>query len=405
MENRKPLTIICLTCYYKGHEFIKQAKAEGCKVYLLTDEKLRDKEWPWECIDEAFYLNLNANYEWDWNQVKAGMNFLMKREKIDRIVALDDFDVEKAALIREEFRIPGMGHSTSRFFRDKLAMRYKAESLGIHAPAFVPAFNDEEMAAFMQSNPGPWLLKPRGSAASTGIKKIHHPDELWPLLVNIRDGQGAYLLECFRPGEVYHVDSIVVDSQIVFSRVHKYLSPPLEVTTEGRVFRSMNVEYGSPDDKQLTEINANLLEGFGMRAGVSHTEFIKSAEDGKFYFLETSARVGGAHLMDALEASSGLNLWREWARVECLREGEKYKLPKTRKEYAGIIISLAKQQNPDLSGYTEKEIVWRMNKEYHVGLIFRSRSHKKILELLENYAQRFYEEFFATGPQLERPTD
>jgi hypothetical protein len=405
MENRKPLTIICLTCYHKGHAFIKQAKEEGCKVYLLTDIRLKHKDWPWESIDEAFYLNLDSNYNWDWEQVKSGMNFLMKRERIDRVVALDDFDVEKAAIIREEFRIAGMGHSTSRFFRDKLAMRYKAESLGIMAPAFVPAFNDAHLQEFMDTHQGPWLLKPRGSAASTGIKKINESSELWPLLENIRDGQGAYLLECFRPGEVYHVDSIVFESKVVFSRVHKYLNPPLEVTTEGRVFRSINIEFGSADEIELTQLNAQLLEGFGMRAGVSHTEFIKSAEDGKFYFLETSARVGGAHLMDALEASSGLNLWREWARVECLREGEKYKLPKTRKEYAGIIISLARQKHPDLSAYAEKEIVWRMDKEYHVGLVFRSRSYKKVMELLEKYATKFYEDFFASGPQLERPTD
>ncbi len=404
MDTRKPLTIICLTCYYKGHEFIRQAKAEGCKVYLLTDLSLKNKDWPWESIDEAFYLHINAD-RWDWEQVKAGMTYLLKREKIDRIVALDDFDVEKAAQVREEFRIPGMGHTTSRFFRDKLAMRYKAQSLGIPIPDFVPAFNDAEMADFMSRTEGPWLLKPRGSAASTGIKKIYHPEELWPLLPGLRDGQSAYLLECFKPGDVYHVDSLVYESKVVFSRAHRYLNPPLEVTTEGRVFRSMNLEFGSADELELTSLNAKLLEGFGMRNGVSHTEFIKNHDDGRFYFLETSARVGGAHLMDALEASSGINLWREWARLECLREGEKYKLPKTRKEYAGIIISLAKQQNPDISAYTEKEIVWRMNRDYHVGLIFRSRSHKKVADLLESYAHKFYEEFFTTGPLRERPTD
>ncbi len=37
----------------------------------------------------------------------------------------------------------------------------------------------------------------------------------------------------------------------------------------------------------------------------------------KFYFLEIAARVGGALTSLTLwKAASGINLWREWARLE-----------------------------------------------------------------------------------------
>ena len=63
-------------------------------------------------------------------------------------------------------------------------------------------------------------------------------------------------------------------------------------------------------------MNKRVLQSFGLRDGVSHTEFICAHENGMFYFLETSARVGGAHIADLVEQGTGVNLWAEWARVE-----------------------------------------------------------------------------------------
>jgi hypothetical protein len=58
----------------------------------------------------------------------------MKSNQVDAIVALDDYDVEKTYL---EPQIDGMGQTTGRYFRDKLAMRMRAKSCGISIPAFV----------------------------------------------------------------------------------------------------------------------------------------------------------------------------------------------------------------------------------------------------------------------------
>ena len=110
----------------------------------------------------------------------------------------------------------------------------------------------------------------------------------------------------------------------------------------------------------------------GLLRGVSHTEFIKAEEDGTVYFLETSARVGGAHIAEMVEASSGINLWRAWAQIEMLpheRNEQRYHLPEPRQDYAGVIISLARQEYPDLSAYADPEVVWRMHKKQHAGLI------------------------------------
>jgi biotin carboxylase len=53
-----------------------------------------------------------------------------------------------------------------------------------------------------------------------------------------------------------------------------------------------------------------------MVRGVTHAEYIRAHADGRYYFLEIAARVGGAFIADLVEVSTGVNLWREWARIE-----------------------------------------------------------------------------------------
>ena len=78
--------------------------------------------------------------------------------------------------------------------------------------------------------------------------------------------------------------------------------------------------------------------------------------------------------------------------------GEKYKLPQTHSGYAGIINCLARQEWPDLSGYDDPEMVWRMNKKFHAGLIVASPDAARVETLLNNYAERFAHDFLAVMP-------
>ena len=56
MPDQRPLTILCVSSYEKGQEFLRTCKDMGCRVYLLTVEKLRHADWPHEAIDEMFFM-------------------------------------------------------------------------------------------------------------------------------------------------------------------------------------------------------------------------------------------------------------------------------------------------------------------------------------------------------------
>ena len=405
MSKQKQLTFLCIASFFKGEEFMRACKSCGNTVLLVTSKKHEDKNWPRESIDDIFYVE-DKNDEWNMDDVIGGLQWVMRSRKIDRIVALDDFDVEKGALLREQFRIPGMGQTTARHFRDKLAMRMKAAEEGIKVPAFSALFNDDEIHDYTQRTSAPWLVKPRGEASATGIKKVHSADELWEHLKTLGDDRHKYLVEQFRPGDVYHADALTVDGKVVFCRVNRYLATPMEVAHGGGIFRSVTVEYGSKDDKALQKMNVEVMKAFGMQYSASHTEFIKCHADGEFYFLETASRVGGAHLAEMVEASSGVNLWGEWARLEtAVAKGEAYKLPTVRKDYSGIVVSLSRYQHPDNSMFQDSEIVWRLKKDHHIGLIVQSPKQDRIMALLDDYAAHIQRDFHASAPIKSKPTD
>ncbi|MGH9747783.1 MAG: ATP-grasp domain-containing protein [Candidatus Acidiferrales bacterium] len=400
MPAKRPKTILCVSSYEKGQEFLRTCKKQGWNVYLLTVEKLRDANWPRESIDETFYIP----EELPLQDLIYAVSFMARSRPVDRIVALDEFDMENVAALREHLRIPGMGLTTMRYFRDKLAMRGRAREAGIAVPEFIHVLNYDALKEFMARVKPPWLLKPRSQASGIGMKKIHDPAELWPWLDKLGDQQSFYLLEQFVPGDVFHVDSIVSERKVVFAEAHAYGKPPLDVSHGGGVFTTRTLARTSPESKALRKANKEVIESLGLLRGVTHAEFLRAHDDGKIYFIEVAARVGGAYISDAIEAATGVNLWREWARLEIGDGKTAYHPPKPRHDYAGVIISLARQEVPDTSAYTDPEIAYRVPKHHHAGFVLRSPKAERISELLDSYTARFREDFYATEPVPDKPT-
>ncbi len=397
--NKEQKTFLCISNYFKGNAFLIALKKAGNTVFLVTTEKLKESNWPQEYLDEIYYMP-GQDLDWDLDKLLVGVAGIMKHTKIDAVVALDDYDVEKATYLRENLRIPGMGQTTGRYFRDKLAMRMRAEDAGVLVPSFSALFNDEEINHFADTVPAPWVLKPRSEASANGIIKVHDKDSLWQNIHELGDNRIKYLVEQFKLGDVYHADSLNLDSKSIFCTVSRYLATPMEISQGGGIFRSANIIHGSDDDKAIKEANKQVMKAFGMKNGAAHTEFIKGKDDGQIYFLETSSRVGGAHLAEMVEGATDINLWTEWANIEdTISKGKTYKLPKVTKGYAGIVLTLSKYENPDLSSFNDQEVCFRVPLEYHAGLIVKSKKQERILELLGDYATRLSDGFSSVAEQ------
>jgi biotin carboxylase len=409
----RPLNILCLATYFKGADFIRECKAHGCHVVLVTKEKMLREDWPRESLDDLIAVPNDAGPALFIDLLA----FLARNRRIDRVVALEEFDVVTGALMREHLCLPGLSSSRAKVFRDKLSMAVHASRAKIDVPEFVPLVNREEVAAFMERVPAPWIIKPRSDVSAIGIRKVSDAGEVMRTMdemnerENLRERASYYLLARFVAGEVFHVDSVVSDGKVAFAGANQYGRPPMQVAHQGGAYISRTLERGSHDERALSDANKKLVKALGLERGATHAEFIKSADDGKFYFLEIAARVGGAYIAEVLEAATGVNLWREWARLEIADAASEStssrivppKIRATRKDYAGIILSLAKQETPDTSTYVDEEIVHRVKKRHHAGLIVRSPSLARVDDLLASYSQRFADDFVAVAPPPERP--
>jgi biotin carboxylase len=398
MEN---CTFLAISTYEKGQAFLRELARLGCNVHLLTVHKLRDANWPREDLAGLHTMPEGLTAE----QALPHIADLMRHLPIQRIVPLDEFDLETAALAREHLRLDGMGQTATRPFRDKLAMRETAARAGVAVPEFSSVANHDALWRFLQTTEGPWLLKPRWSASAIGIQKIERPDDVWPHLERLGDQASCHLVERFVPGDIFHVEGITWDGEVLFAAPHQYGQPPFETMHKGGVFSTRALDRSSAEAAALRQIHAATLRALGMGAGVTHSEFIRARHDGRFYFLETGARVGGAFIAEVVEYASGLNPWIEWARIEhALARGETYRLPPLRSDYGGSLISLARQEWPDTSGYTDPEIVYRLQKHHHAGLIVRSPDAARVECLLAGYTTRFLNDFYARLDAPDKPT-
>lgn len=399
MSVREPV-MLCIASYEKGQAFLQTAAEEGCTIVLLTTEQLRDANWPRESITELHTMSDAASPQ----DVLRRVQSIVRHLHIDRVVPLDEFDLEAAALVREELRLPGMGQSTTRHFRDKLAMRFAAERAGLLVPPFCPVLNHDDVRAFLEKTHGPWLLKPRTSASAIGIRRVDTARDVWRALDELGEEQVNFLLECFIPGEVYHVDSVCWERRLLTQAVHRYGTPPMSLMQQGGVFTTQTVLRNATEAKELRAADSILVPALGMVSGVTHSEYIR-AESGRFYFLETAARVGGAFIAELVEFSTGLNPWVEWARMEtAMLHGGPYALPHLHEKYAGSVICLARQQQPDLSAYDDPEVVFHILREHHAGIIVASMQYERVDTLLKSYAMRFEHDFCATLPAPDKPT-
>jgi biotin carboxylase len=394
-------TLLFITSEFKGNETIEQAKREGCRVLFMTEERHRDKAWVWDSIDEAFFTPDFRKYQ----DVTNTVTWLLRDRVIHGIIALDEFEQELAAILREHLQLPGKKISEVKPIRDKLAMRNVAKQAGINVPEFTGVLNYDHLREYMERVPAPWLLKPRTEASAMGIRKAPDTETVWRALDELGDSQSYYLLEHFVPGDIFHVDSVVWDGEVIFSTVQQYGKPPLTVYQGGGIFTSRMIADDHADAIALRELNQQVINAVGHHHGVAHAEYIKAHADGSYYFLEIAARVGGAFIGDMIDHATGVNLWREWARTDiAYLKGEPYQLPPVRSgEYGGLIVTLAKAEHPDTAAYNDPEIVWRAPKPYHVALVLKSDNADRVAALLDDYANRFVHDFMAVvdpmGPQ------
>ena len=316
----------------KGERILKTFRDLGCKITLLSRAELQDKPWPRHLVDEVFFVN-------DFRKGRDVLNavsFLHQDRDFELIAPLDEYAVGTCARVRAHLGCPGVCEGTARKVRDKLTMRCVAQKHDIPVPRFCGFNNKARVENLLSQTPGPWMVKPRAAGGSVRIQKLHTPEEVWDLYHSMSDRRSYHVLEEFLPSEVFHVDTVIHQGEVLLEVPGHYATPPFDVWHSGGVFAAKTVARKSKLCKRLLDMNRQVLKAVGVLNGVNHAEFLLHGDD--LYFLEIAARVPGSNLDQLTTASTGVDLYAEVAKIQYYGiTGEPYKLQKFQYKEAGLV--------------------------------------------------------------------
>jgi biotin carboxylase len=262
----------------------------------------------------------------------------LRGKSIDRVLANWEPLVILAARLRERWGMPGMSVDAVTGFRDKQLMKERVAAAGLRVPQSRRVRTESETRAAAEELGYPLIVKPIAGAGSADTYKAESKTELDEILVKMR-GVGEASCEEYIDGEEFTFDTVCIGGKPAYENVAQYLPKPLEMRS---------LEWVSPviitvRDMQQAKIRGGItlgrkvLTALGMGDGFTHMEWFLTPK-GEAVFGEIGCRPGGAHIVDQMNYTSDIDLFREWARVACWG---KFAADSTRKYNAGIVFKRA----------------------------------------------------------------
>ena len=198
------------------------------------------------------------------------------------------------------------------------------------------------------------------------------------------------------------MDSVIHDRKVLLAVAGQYGTPPFDVWHGGGVFSSRTVPKRHPLFKALLDMNEQVITACGIQQGVNHVEFLGLGD--RVYFLEIGARVAGSNLDRLTTASTGLDLFLESARLELDLLDGGYKLPKTFRKEAGIVLCLSRDKDPCTSFCDDyPEVVWTLNHDHHAGCVVASPNSGRVDELVAAIRENLARDHLAVLPAADTP--
>jgi len=235
-----------------------------------------------------------------------------------RVVALNEGDLDTAAMLRMHLGCPGQDPVQLSRFRDKLTMTAMVARAGIRTLPAAEAPDPSSVRRFADAHGWPVVVKPRRGTASRGVLKLDSVHDLSRLR---HPAVEPALVQRFCADPIYHIDGLWTGTTLGPWRACRYLNTCADFGS-GQFLGSVEV-----DDpcllEALGEFTAGVAGALSQEPWVFHLEaFVGSAADGapQLTFLEVGYRVGGAeipfvwrevHAIDLMAAAVDVQLGRK----------------------------------------------------------------------------------------------
>ena len=265
----------------------------------------------------------------------------LRGRQVDRVLANWEVLVLTAARLRERFGVPGMTVDAVNGFRDKQLMKERVAAAGLRVPRAVRARTVAETRAAAEQIGYPLIVKPIAGAGSADTYRADDAAELDAVIARIRHVPEVSCEE-FVDGDEYTFDTVSIAGVPAFANVAQYLPRPLIARTNEWISPVIITvrDLAQPELAGGLALGHAVLGALGMGDGFTHMEWFRKP-DGEVVFGEIGCRPGGAHLVDQMNYTCDIDLFREWARAVCWG---RFDAPTLRKYNAAIIFKRAKGQ-------------------------------------------------------------
>ncbi len=274
----------------------------------------------------------------DEADVVARVHQWMRGSTVDRVLANWEVLVLTAARLRERFGLPGMSLDTVNGFRDKQIMKERVAAAGLRVPRSTRIRTAAEARAAAATMGYPLVFKPIAGAGSADTYQVDSDRDLERVL-GLTQHVGEASIEEFIEGEEFTFDTVCIGGRPAYANVAQYLPKPIIARSNEWVSPVIITvrDLAQPALQAGLKLGTGVLSALGMGDGFTHMEWFRKP-NGEAVFGEIGCRPGGACLVDQMNYTSDIDLFREWARVVCFG---RFEAPTTRKYNTAIIFKRA----------------------------------------------------------------
>ena len=235
----------------------------------------------------------------------------------DRVESLWEPLVLLAAQLREDLHVPGMRVDTVRGFRDKGLMKTRIARAGLRVPHARRARTIAGVWEAAEDLGYPLIVKPISGAGSADTHRVDDPEGLARILPSLRHVDEVSVEE-FVDGREFTYDTLCVDGLPVYENVAEYLPRPLIARSHESISPIITTvkDLSQPHIRKGVALGRGVLQALGMGSGFTHMEWYLTAS-GEVVFGEIGCRPGGARLVDQMNFTSDIDVYRGWATAVC----------------------------------------------------------------------------------------
>lgn len=316
-------------------QFTRGLAEVGAEVYGVADAP---RESLPKILRDSMHGYLQVPRIMDEDDVMNRVSTWLKGKSIDRVLANWEPLTIMAARLRERWGLPGMSVDTVTAFRDKQIMKERVKAAGLRVPRSMRVRTEAEIRAAAEEIGYPLCLKPIAGAGSADTHKVRDAAELTAVIKLMRHVEEASCEE-FIEGEEFTFDTLSVRGVPVYENIAQYLPKPIEMRSQewiSPVIITVKDMY-QPRLQPGVTLGRNVLKALNMGEGYTHMEWFLTPK-GEAVFGEIGCRAPGGHLVDQMNYTSDIDLFREWARVACYGA---FEAQAPRKYNCGIIFKRA----------------------------------------------------------------